>query len=89
MLSVIRSVCRRRRSGPGVGAALIERSVLVCNFGGSGGAGDRGLLELWGAYGPKVPKEKGSFARNTCQVSHKQSGVMYFKLECSILILSP
>lgn len=63
--------------GPGVGesqqAVLIERSVLVCKFRGmEGGRGSAGGLV--GAQGHMVllEEEKGSFPRNTCQVSHEQ-----------------
>lgn len=36
--------------GWGAQAVLIERSVLVCKFGGSGGAEGGGLLELGGIW---------------------------------------
>lgn len=91
LLSVIRSVCKGRHSGLGAGvpAALIERRVLVCKFGGGGG--------LREALGHMVLQQEGkcSSPRNTCQVSHKQVSclaslgpVRWFKTWSAFLLVS-
>lgn len=77
LLSVIKSVCKGRHSGAGgggVAAGSVDRKerarVQVSGHGGRGGSAG-GLV---GAQGHMVllEEEKGSFPRNTCQVSHEQ-----------------
>ena len=75
LLSVTKSVCKGGRHGGGGGgesqqAVLIERSVLVCKFCGRGSSGG-GLVAAQG-HMVLLEEEKGSFPRNTCQVSHEQ-----------------
>lgn len=72
--SVIRSGCKGGGSagwGLGAQAVLIERSVLVCRFGGKWRGRGWGIVGAWG-HMVRLPEEKGSFPCNTCQVSHKR-----------------